>query len=76
MLGTLNNANLPFNDVVDLDIVGDVLFEDMEWVTPQYSRKEVNWAGAYLADDSRVDEDKVNHAIDLGFPISIRNEAS
>ena len=38
----------------------------MEWAKPIYSKKEINWAGAYLLDDaSRKELRKVAHAIDI-----------
>ncbi|MFC2041867.1 hypothetical protein ACFLTY_06095 [Chloroflexota bacterium] len=53
-------------DVFDLSIIEDVLFEEgMEWAKPQYSRKEIDWAGSYLANEEELEEDKFNHAIDI-----------
>lgn len=54
------------NGVFDLGVIEDVLFEeDMEWAKPQYSRKEVNWAGSSLVSDVELKEAESDHAIDI-----------
>ncbi len=59
-------AELLCNGVFDLGVIEDVLFEeDMEWAKPQYSRKEVNWAGASLLSDVELKEAESDHAIDI-----------
>ncbi len=37
----------------------------MEWAKPKYSRREVNWAGSYLARDTSFNQKEFEHAIDI-----------
>lgn len=54
------------NNKFDLDITKDILSdEDMEWVKPIYSRKEVNWAGSYLAHTTSYNKKEIEHALDI-----------